>query len=250
MIGRLGGLLRGLAAVVVVGITCVMGTLNVLFTRDRSERSAAIKRWGGRNVLGVSGVRVTVEGVEHVPREGGYVLISNHESHLDGPLLVGWFPRTFTIVAKRELFRIPIMGMGFRAFGFVEVDRGDHSQAVGSMDAATTHLRGGGGVLVFPEGHRAKSPALQPFKKGGFVQALKAGVPVIPAGIAGTREVLPSGRTDIRPGAVHLCIGPPISVQGMTVEDRDILTAEAERIVAALREAARAALPPETRAQR
>lgn len=237
----LSGLIRAAVAVLIVGGTCLRGVLIAALGLG-SERLHRLKSAAGRAVLWTCGARVTVEGIEHVPREGGFILFSNHESHLDGPLIVGWFPRDFTIVAKKELFRIPILGAGFRAFGFVKVDRANHAQSVAKMDAATAHLHGGGGMLIFPEGHRTETGEFQAFKRGGFVMALKAGVPLIPAGIGGTREALPSGGLSIRPGPVCLLIGPPILVAGRDMADREALTDECRAIVADLRTRAKAKL--------
>ncbi len=245
--GLLRLLYRGLAAVFFVGAACFIGAIAGLVGLGPKLGPRTI-RWAGLWVLRSTGVNATVEGLEHVPQEGGFVLISNHESHYDGPFLCGWFPRDFTIVAKTELFRIPIMGAGFRGFGFIEVNRADHAQSMQEMDAATRHLQQGGVVLVFPEGHRTESGDIQEFKKGGFVMALKAQVPLIPAAIAGTREVLPWRSVNIRSGRVHLLIGPPIPVAGRGLEDRDALLAEAQDTIADLRRRAKATLKAESEA--
>lgn len=230
----LRGVYNMAVALLVVGFHATAAALSGLLKRQDTLGYWAMHNCG-RWLLPACGVQNTVEGAEHVPPTGGFVLAANHESHFDAPFLLTGVPRHMTILAKRELFRIPILAQGMRGVGLIELDRGDKSSAVASLSGTTDYLKNGGVILVFAEGHRTTTGELQAFKKGAAVMALQAQVPILPVAIVGTRQVLASGEMLPRPAHVRLMIGPPISVSGRTVEDRDAVTAEVHAAVAGLR---------------
>ncbi len=191
----------------------------------RDSLGAWCKRSFGQRLMKLCGVRTSIQGLEHVPSTGGFVLVANHESHFDPPLLCGWIPRSFSALAKRELFSLPVLGHGFRGLGFLSLDRENRRQAMESLNEAARYIADGGGMLVFPEGHRSDNGELLEFQAGAFILALRAGAPILPVAIAGTRAVLPRGKLCPEPGRVHVVVGPCIDTRGKSVRERRALTA-------------------------
>src|SRR6188474_1839665 len=142
-------------------------------------------RWFGRRVVDLLDLDLVVTGAEHVP-ERAVVYMSNHQSHIDIPVLYAALPaRTFRMLAKTELFQIPVWGRGLRACEFVEVVRADHARARQSIDEAARLMRDGVSVWIAPEGTRSRDGRIGPLKKGGFHLALGTGAPIVPIAIRG-----------------------------------------------------------------
>jgi len=183
----------------------------------------APKTWA-RAILRAARVEVELVGREHLASGGPAVLVANHESWFDVFALVAHLPVDYRFVGKIELTRIPLFGAAWQAAGHIAVDRGDRQRAIASLDHAGEVLRRDRAVVVmFPEGTRSPDGNLLPFKKGAFVLAAQAGVPLIPAGIGGSREVMEKGSFRIRPGTVRIAFGPPVPTDGCGVERRDEL---------------------------
>jgi 1-acyl-sn-glycerol-3-phosphate acyltransferase len=194
-----------------------------------------IGRLGVRLALRLAGVRVEVTGAEHLRDSTNTVVMPNHLSNLDAPVLFTVLPPNFKVVAKKELFRIPFLASTFRRARFVELDRRDRDAARRALQRSVEGLRGGACFLVFPEGTRSESGALGEFKKGGFLVALEAGSRVVPVAVTGTRELMPKGGFSIQPGAVRVAVLPPVEARAYRVESRDALVAEVRgRIAQAL----------------
>ena len=190
-----------------------------------------------KGILRVAGVDVEVEGAEHVDPERAQIVAANHASWFDVFALSAHFPGTYHYVAKQELARIPIFGRAWISCEHIAIDRADHSSAVASLDRAAKKIREDDAtIIMFPEGTRSPTGELQRFKKGTFVLALKAGVPIVPLAIIGSRDVMPKGAWTVRPGSIRIRIGRPISVEGLTVADRDDLLERTRVAVAALLE--------------
>ena len=169
-----------------------------------------------------AGVKVEVEGEERVDWSQPLVIVANHQSWFDVFALAAHLPVLGRFVAKEELARIPVFGPAWQACGHVAIDRSNREQATESLDRAGRHIRDGRlAVILFAEGTRSPDGRLQPFKKGAFVLAIKTGVPVVPVGISGSRQVMPKGSFRIRPGEIRIRIGEPISVEGLRHQDRD-----------------------------
>jgi len=151
------------------------------------------------------------------------VYAANHQSQFDIPAAVMAIPIQFRVLAKRSLFFIPIFGWVLFLAGFVGIDRSNRERAFESIERAARRIRRGTSLLIYAEGTRSPDGELLPFKKGGFVLAIQAGVPVIPLTIRGSREVLPKGSLRIRPGAITVLVGDPIDPREYSLETKEAL---------------------------
>ena len=164
-----------------------------------------------RLALLLAGVRVTVSGDESLPA-GPVIFMSNHQSSFDIPALLAAMPRRIYWIAKKELFQVPVFGPSMRRGGYIPLDRSDVRKALKSMDNAATIIRKGKSVVMFPEGTRSLSRELLPFKRGGFILALKAGVPVVPVTINGSGRISPAGQLRISRGDISIMLHPPLAL--------------------------------------
>ncbi len=204
---------------VVFGLTVLLLAL----TRPRSQWiDRAIRQWA-RLVVGAAGIDITTENAEVLDRHPRFIIIANHTSYFDIPCLQAVVRQPLRFLAKKSLFVIPIFGWALQASGFIPIDRKDRRTAVRSFDRAASQLRVGKSIVVFPEEGRSRTSEMRPFKRGAFLLALKAGIPIIPVAIRGTLEVLPAGRWSIRPGPVRLTFGEPVLTSGMSVRQKDEL---------------------------
>ncbi len=224
----------------IVLATIVYGTASFVvsfFDRDRRKQNAVERAWG-RALLAVSGVKVKVEGLEKIERDGSYIFVSNHLSYMDTPVALGNIPVRFRFLAKRGLFQIPFLGWHLGRAGHIQVPREDARAAVKTMTLAAQVVRDEGiSLLIFPEGGRSRTGEMRDFKEGAAFIAIKAGVPLVPMALKGTREVLPFGSGIVKPGSVTMRIGDPMSTTGASPHDRVRLTEELRhRIVALLEE--------------
>ncbi len=161
-------------------------------------------------ILWISDVRVEVRGKKHLDLENSMIIMANHQSHYDIPVMLAHLPVQFRWLAKAELFSIPIFGYAMRRAGYISIERSDRKSAFRSLARAAEMVRNGASVLIFPEGTRSDDGTIRPFKKGGFVLAVDSQVPVVPAILRGTREIMPKNRVHIRSGYVTLEIRPPV----------------------------------------
>jgi 1-acyl-sn-glycerol-3-phosphate acyltransferase len=193
------------------------------------------RRWG-RGLLLFSGVRLRVRfEVPLAPRQS-YVFLANHQSYFDVPALLPAIPADVRFAAKKSLFRIPIFGWALTVGGFIPIDREDRSSARRAFAAATARLKGGDSVLFFPEGTRSRDGRLGPFERGGFLLALKSGLPIVPVGIAGSHAVMPKGRFAVAPGVIRVRFGAPLAVEAYGLSRKEELVAEVRARIAELAE--------------
>jgi len=202
---------------------------------DRSGRlPEKLARAWARALLRVSGVEIHTEGFEKIDPRQKYVFVVNHRSYMDIPALLASLPVEIRFYAKQGLFLIPFLGTHLKRAGHLPVVRGDARASVKSMTLGARLIQERHvSMLLFPEGGRSRGP-MREFKEGAAYIAIKAGIPVVPLGIAGTRDVLPMGSSHVRGGTVTLRMGEPILTAGMKLHDRGQLTALLERQVAEL----------------
>jgi 1-acyl-sn-glycerol-3-phosphate acyltransferase len=192
--------------------------------------------WIGRTwiswIFRTCGVRVVAEGLEHIDRTRSYVFMSNHQSVLDIGALVLTLPVSWRFVAKRELTWIPFFGWALGLSDQIVIDRGDRTKAVRSLARAAERIRRGVNVIIFPEGTRSPTGVMREFKSGGFHLAIQAQVPVLPATVSGSRELIPKRSLKVHSGTIKVVYGKPIPTEGMGAEQRDALKALVREAIA------------------
>jgi 1-acyl-sn-glycerol-3-phosphate acyltransferase len=200
---------------------------------DRSGRLCrrVAQAWA-RVLLFFLGVRVEVSGSENLPA-GPAVYAANHGSALDIPILFGYLPVDFRIIHKRSLYLVPVLGWSLYLAGHIGIDRDNAFRARKSLQAAATRIRAGTSVATFPEGTRSPDAEVCSFKRGSFVMALLAQVPVVPLSLAGVKRVVPRGLLTLQPGTVQLKIHPPIATAGLAAEAAESLAGQVRSVVAA-----------------
>ena len=166
--------------------------------------------WSGRTGVWLAGVRVQTIGLEQLDSSRTYIFMANHVSNIDPPLLAPRIPGRTSIMAKQELFKIPILGKAMRMASLIPVNRGDRDAGIAAVRAATEVVKQGIHMMIYVEGHRSFDGKLLPFKKGPFYLAEEVRVPVVPITISGTHYVMPKRRFSIKPGVVTLTFHKPI----------------------------------------
>jgi 1-acyl-sn-glycerol-3-phosphate acyltransferase len=189
---------------------CQRAMLEKALGRDDERVRVLAKEWaaGMRDRLGIE---VRAEGFDAIDWSRPYVVMANHQSYLDVLALFSALPKTFGVVAKAGLFKIPFFAGVMRALGCVSVDRSQRVEAIASMKNAADRVRAGSTIAVFPEGTRSRGDRIQPLKRGPFHLARLAGVPALPVGIRGTHALMPRENTGIRSGTIHIRCGAPIA---------------------------------------
>jgi len=211
--------------VYVVLVTIVMATVVIivaLFSRDGNSPHLVARAWA-KSILFVSGIHVHINGLENLNVGGSCILMPNHQSNFDIPVLLGCLPVQFRWLAKAELFKIPIFGRGMRGCGYISIDRSNRKSAFKSLTEAATKIRNGVSVLIFPEGTRSWDGKILPFKKGGFVLSVDAGVPIVPIVIFNTWSIMHKGTLLVRRRSVRMDILAPIPTSGYTRKTKDDL---------------------------
>lgn len=230
-----------LATFVILGVpTAIVGIPYTLFRGDISWMYRAgmrITNLGCR----AAGLRITRSGVEHIPPGQACIFMANHVSNLDPPVLLPLIPGRITVMLKKSLMRIPLLGIAMRMARFIPVERGSaRESARASVAQAADCLRDGFHIVVFPEGTRSSLGRLSSFKKGPFFLAMENNAPIVPVAIVGTERALPKGRFSIRRGPVTLQFLPAISPSHFANRDE---------LMAAVHGAIAAALPPSMQPQ-
>ena len=191
-----------------------------------------IECWWAKAVTGVCGMRLEVEGVHHLEPGRSYVIISNHESHLDICATIVGLGRKILFVAKQELLHVPIFGRALAVSGHIVIDRNNSESAINTVNAAVRDSPDGSCILFYAEGTRNEDGKVRAFKKGGVTLALRTGLPIVPLTVSGTRKLLPKGAMLIRPGErVRLTVAPPIETAGLPLEARDSLNERVREII-------------------
>lgn len=214
-------------ATIVIATTVILVSF---FSRTGNLPHLLARLWAN-SILWVSRVKVTVRGAEKLDPRCSYIYMPNHQSNADIPLLLGCLPVQFRWLAKAELFKVPIFGRAMRGVGYISIDRSNRKSSFESLERAARTIRSGTSVLIFPEGTRSRDGRILPFKKGGFVLAVDAGVPIVPIIIRGTRDIISKGHFMIRPAPVTMEILDPVETADYTRKTKDALLARIRSIL-------------------
>jgi 1-acyl-sn-glycerol-3-phosphate acyltransferase len=193
----------------------------------------ALAHAGIRIGLFLAGIRVRLAG-RLPPRIQPVVFCANHQSNIDPPVLFNLLHPQLHVLHKAELLKLPLIGRAMTIGGFVPVERQNREQSFRSISAGAASLKSGNSFLIFPEGTRSGTGELLPFKKGGFIMAIEAQVPLVPVAITGGRAAMRKGSALVRPARVSVRIGTPVDTAGLTFEDRDRLAADLRQRIEAL----------------
>ena len=216
--------------------TIVLGTISLfstLFDRSGNVAHACARTWA-RWILGTTGVRVRVRGLEQLEPGRSYVFAANHQSIYDIPIIFASVPFQLRIVAKDSLGRIPFMGWHLQRAGHLLVDRRNPGPDI--VEKMRRLVGESSSLIVFPEGTRSVDGTVGRFKKGSFLVAVDAGLPVVPVSVSGSRHVMKKGRLMVCPGEVELTIHEPLPTAGV---GRDAVLPFAARVRQTVAHAAR-----------
>jgi 1-acyl-sn-glycerol-3-phosphate acyltransferase len=220
--------LGSVAGLIGIPYTLVIGDITRLYR---------VGIWITRMGVRAAGIRVEASGLEHVPAGRSCIFMCNHVSNLDPPIVMPLVPGRGSVLLKKSLMKIPLLGPAMRMAKFVPVERSSSREAARqSVAMAADALRSGLHILVFPEGTRSLNGRLSTFKKGPFFLARETQAPIIPVALSGTYQMLPKGSNAIRPGVAHVRFLPPIETSDY---------ASREDLMIAVRRAIAEALPPE-----
>jgi 1-acyl-sn-glycerol-3-phosphate acyltransferase len=224
-----------LVGIVIVVYAILVGLPALLIARITGSPAVLYRAGQGGAWIGLklAGVRYRVVGRQNVDPEQNYVFMPNHQSNLDPSVIMLGIDRDLRFMAKASLFRIPVLGQAMLGGGFVPVERDKREKAVAAVEAAAGELRRGHDFLIFPEGTRSRDGRMLPLKKGPFILAIKAQVPIVPVAVRGTCALWPKGSMKIRAGDVTLEILDPIPTEGLETDSRHALR---DKVQARLRE--------------
>jgi 1-acyl-sn-glycerol-3-phosphate acyltransferase len=219
---------------ILFSLVAALAGFPALYLTGKIDVLWSLSLWAARSGYRLSGIRARTVGREQLEDGRAYLFMSNHASNLDPPVITSLLGRRIAIIAKKELFKIPLFGRAMRDASFVAVNRASPRSAVESVNNAAHVLQSGLGMLVFPEGTRSPSGRLLPFKKGPFQLAMEAGVPVVPITTVGSHEAWPKGTMALHAGEIVVHFHAPI-------DPRQFATKEA--LLAAVRAAIHSGLP-------
>lgn len=218
---------------VIVVATAVGATIAIILSLLVSPKIAnrVIAEPWCRLVARITPVRLEITGREHVDPHRSYVVVANHQSQYDIPVIYGFSGLDLRWVMKAELGKVPFIAQGCRAIGHIFVDRADPEQSRSAINQAVARMPGGTGIVFFAEGTRSRDGALLPFKKGAFRVAIDRQMPILPITVWGTREILPSGSLSIRPGKARMVLHAPVETTGLGDADLRPLRDRVHRII-------------------
>jgi 1-acyl-sn-glycerol-3-phosphate acyltransferase len=212
-------------------VCALMALIGGIFNHYGKYATAVLRTWA-KSLLWAAGIKLEVTGLENVEPDESYILIANHQSHMDIPVLTCGLSVPLRIIAKKELFKIPFLGWGMKAVGMLRIDRSNRKQSFETLKEAEeiikTHRLS---ILAFPEGTRSDDGKIHPFKKGPFVLAINTGLPLLPVSVSGTRKIIPKGKISLRAGRVKVYIHPPVATKNLNLGDRNKLVEKVQSII-------------------
>lgn len=209
---------------VIVTVVCAVIVILIALFNDTSPWIDRVIRFWSRVWLFVSGTRLEVEGASNIDPSQSYVVVANHISTLDIMTCFLAVRLPIRYLAKKELFRVPILAQGMRAVGVIEVDRSARSAVHSQVNKQAQELiEKNRSLIIYPEGTRPRNGVMEPFKKGAFTMAIANQLPVLPVSIHGTHEAMPPGTPWVRGGQVRAIVDPPIPTAGLDSSDTTAL---------------------------
>ncbi len=202
-----------------------VGATAILVDRSGARTQRVAQAWG-KQLCRVCHVALAVQGGADVNWNQPLILMANHQSYFDIPVLFATLPRTCGMLAKKELYRIPVFRSAMKALGCVAIDRSNRRQSLDSLKEAAEQVRSGRSIVVFPEGTRSPDGLVHPLKKGPFYLTEMAEVPIVPVGIRGTRAVLSRDGVLVHPGSVQVTFGRPLMQTAKGHAGREQIRAE------------------------
>jgi 1-acyl-sn-glycerol-3-phosphate acyltransferase len=215
------------AALIAFPWTFITGNVNFLYWIGMGLALAGAR---------IAGARIKLVGLDKIDPAGTYIFMSNHVSNIDPPILVPLIPGRTSVLAKKEIWRIPILSKALDLAEIVPVERSNRDAAIQSIRRASEVMKHHINMTIFPEGTRSPDGRLMPFKKGPFHLAAETGFPIVPVTILGTYEMMPKGSSIVRSGTATLVFHPPVDPKQFASRDE---------LVEAVRAAINSALPPE-----
>ncbi len=198
---------------------------------ERDACAHEIARKWAQSGLAMNGSSIEVTGIENVPKSGGVLFVSNHQSNFDIPILIGHVPRDKGFIAKLELLKVPTFSRWMKYLGCIFIDRNDPRQALTAINQAAERLKEGHSLVIFPEGTRSADGNVGAFKAGGLKLALKANVPIVPVSFNGSKDIMPKGSSMIKSARVKVVISPPLMPKEFKGMDSNELSDKVRNII-------------------
>ncbi len=211
----------------IMGLICIF--VGFIFSQYAADLLTVIC---SRLSCAIAPLKVNIQGKKNYSRFQSYVVVSNHQSIADIPVIHGFIGLKIKWVMKQELANIPVFGPACRQLGCIFVDRSNHDKSVRSIEAAQTTLTRNASVLFFAEGTRTRDGQVMPFKKGAFIFAMETGLPILPVTILNSRDRLPSDSVDLTPGTVDLVVHRPVYVNSHHLENLDQIIEHTRKTIA------------------
>lgn len=212
-------------------INFFIATLALCLGRQGRASHWVVRRLWTAGMLRFCGIKVTTSGLDNFDPRRPYVFVANHQSLFDIPAVYYSTPANLRFIAKKSLFYIPFFGPYLALAGYIALDRANRRKAIASHDRAAEKIRRGVPIISFPEGTRSPDGDIGKFKKGAFMLALKAGVPIVPVSLSGTKDVLPKHTLLVRPGHIRVHFDRPMDTGDYSVDSRDTLIEKVRRTI-------------------
>jgi len=203
--------------------------LGKIAERDACAHEIA-RRWA-QSGLKMNGSSIHVSGIENIPISGGVLFVANHQSNFDIPILVGHVPRDKGFIAKLELLKVPTFSRWMKYIGCIFINRNDPRQSLTAINDAAERLKAGHSLVIFPEGTRSADGTVGPFKAGSLRLAIKAGVPIVPVTISGSKNIMLKGTSIIRSARVDVIISPTLLMDDLKELDSNQISEKVRSII-------------------